>query len=43
VALAEAQKALGTCDRREAIAAHLPRLSASARAAWDRIAPDLPH
>jgi hypothetical protein len=43
VALAEAQKALGTYDWRDAIAAHLPRLSASARSAWDRVAPDLPH
>ncbi|MBM4244808.1 MAG: hypothetical protein FJ148_13490 [Deltaproteobacteria bacterium] len=43
VALAEAQKALGTYDWRGAIAAHLPRLSAAARATWDRVAADLPH
>lgn len=43
VALAEAQRALGTYDWRNAIDAHLPRLSAAARTAWDRVAPDLPH
>lgn len=43
VALAEAQKTLGTYDWRDAVAAHLPRLSATARAAWDRVATDLPH
>lgn len=43
VALAEAQTALGTFDWRDAIAAHLPRLSAPARTAWERVAPDLPH
>lgn len=43
VALAEAQRALGTYDWRGAVAAHLPRLSAAARATWDRVAPDLPH
>ena len=43
LALAEAQRTLGTYDWRDQIAAHLPRLSATARAAWDRIAPDLPH
>lgn len=42
VALAEAQAALGTFDWRDAVAAHLPRLSSSARAAWERVAPDLP-
>ena len=43
VALAEAQRALGTYDWRDAVADHLPRLSASARAAWQRVADDLPH
>lgn len=43
VALAEAQKALGTYDWRDAVAAYLPHLSAAARGAWDRVAPDLPH
>lgn len=43
VALAAAQQALGTYDWRDAIAAHLPHLSPSARAAWERVAPDLPH
>lgn len=43
VALAEAQRTLGTYDWRDEIAAHLPHLSASARAAWERVLPDLPH
>lgn len=43
LALAEAQKALGTYDWRDSVAAHLPRLSDAARTAWDRVAPDLPH
>jgi hypothetical protein len=42
VALAEAQPVLGTFDWRDAVAAPLPRLSSCARAAWNRVAPDLP-
>lgn len=42
VALAEAQTTLGSFDWRDAVPAHLPRLSAAARAAWERVVPDLP-
>lgn len=43
VALAEAQKALGTYDWCAAVTPHLPRLTEAARTAWERVAPDLPH
>lgn len=43
VALAEAQKALGTYAWRDAVTPHLAHLTAAARTAWERVVPDLPH
>jgi hypothetical protein len=42
VALAEAQAVLGRFDWSDAVERHLPRLGAAARAAWERVAPQLP-
>lgn len=42
LALAEASVALGRYGWHDAVERHVPRLSASGRAAWQRVAPDLP-